>query len=99
MNATNAAGSDFFGGGSALHQLYYPRDVYVDPTGIVYVTDSNNYRVQKWLPGANNGTTVVLGSAGTGLNQFNDSKCFLRVSLIKHSFMHFSERHWRGQQW
>jgi sugar lactone lactonase YvrE len=37
-----------------------------------YVADTFNHRIQMWLPGATNGTTVAgqTGVCGTGLNQF-----------------------------
>jgi hypothetical protein len=77
VNATTVAGSSILGGGSTSQTLQYPTDVFIDTIGAIYVADSSNYRVQKWLPGASNGTTVVPGSSGTGLNQFNSSKqCF-----------------------
>lgn len=51
--------------------LNYPTDIFVDSSGAMYVADSSNNRVQRWFVGASIGTTVVNGSSGTGLNQFN----------------------------
>ncbi len=77
INATTVAGSSLLGAGSTSQTLWAPWDIYVDNTSAVYVSDTANYRVQKWLPGASSGTTVVNSSSGAGLNQFNNSKyCF-----------------------
>ncbi len=76
-NATTVAGSSLLGAGSTSQTLWSPQDVFVDSIGSIYVSDANNYRVQRWFPGASSGTTVVSGSSGTGTNQFNNSKyCF-----------------------
>lgn len=50
--------------GNANNQLNEPWNIYVDSTtNILYIADSQNHRIQKWLPGASTGVTV----AGTGL--------------------------------
>jgi hypothetical protein len=38
---------------------FNPSDVSVYSDGTVYVLDSQNYRIQKWEPGAITGTTVT----------------------------------------
>jgi len=56
--------------GSDSSHLYYPFAVYVDGSGNVYVADEDNYRVQKWAPGASVGTTVAgMGGYGSGATQ------------------------------
>ncbi|CAF4009054.1 unnamed protein product [Rotaria sp. Silwood1] len=37
--------------GSGAHQLNSPWGIYVDANGTLYIVDSSNHRVQKWLPG------------------------------------------------
>jgi DNA-binding beta-propeller fold protein YncE len=37
--------------GSASNQLNYPWGIYVDGNKTLYIVDSNNHRVQKWLQG------------------------------------------------
>ena len=37
----------------------------VDATGVIYVADSGNHRIQKWVPGAMAGVTVA-GGNGNG---------------------------------
>ena len=49
--------------GSGATQVSYPYGIAVDGSGNVYIADHENFRVQKWAPGATAGTTV----AGTGV--------------------------------
>ncbi|CAF4816310.1 unnamed protein product, partial [Rotaria socialis] len=43
-------------------------------TGNIYISDSLNYRVQKWIPGQSNGTTVAGGwGIGSALNKLGVS--------------------------
>ena len=42
----------------------------MDASGNVYVADINNYRVQRWAPGATSGVTVAGGNgSGSAANQ------------------------------
>ncbi|CAF1643113.1 unnamed protein product, partial [Adineta ricciae] len=50
--------------GSAEDQLNYPRSVIVDDSGSIYVADTNNHRIMRWLKGATSGTLVVGGRGG-----------------------------------
>lgn len=60
------------GSGSAANQFNEPTDVYVTDAGDMYVVDSKNNRIQKWLKGATSGTIVAGGNgAGTNANQLN----------------------------
>lgn len=70
------AGSSSGGAGSGAELLDSPWDVVIDDTSAIYVSDKQNKRVQKWLPGASNGTTVAGGGGvtGTGLNQIDGGK-------------------------
>jgi sugar lactone lactonase YvrE len=58
VNATIAAGT-YGSPGSTSYQLNYPNDVYADGNGNVYVCDSFNYRVQKFINGSANGITIA----------------------------------------
>lgn len=51
--------------GSSYSQFSSPTSVYVDLNGSIYVADSLNYRVQKWIPGQPLGFTVA-GGRGNG---------------------------------
>jgi len=54
--------------GTALNELYRPNYVTLDQTsGILYISDTNNHRVMRYLPGASTGT-VVAGGNGPGLS-------------------------------
>ena len=74
INATTVAGL----GDTDASSLYYPKDVFVDDSGDIYILDSGNRRVQLWLANAISGTTLISGSAGTGLNQFAASKFIVK---------------------
>jgi hypothetical protein len=45
-------------------QLYYPSNVWISSTAVMYVTDSLNFRIRKLVPGSGGFTTVV----GTGIS-------------------------------
>ena len=70
-NGTIVAGGN--GSGSAANQLNSPFFAFVDGSGYLYVSDCNNYRVQKFPPGSDsttNGVTVAGGNlTGSADNQ------------------------------
>ncbi|CAF4520227.1 unnamed protein product, partial [Rotaria sp. Silwood2] len=47
------------------YQFSNPTAITLDPYGYIYILDTGNSRVQKWLPGADFGTTVILTSMST----------------------------------
>ena len=47
------------------YQFSNPTGIAVDPYGFMYILDAGNGRVQRWLPGATYGTTVIPGSLST----------------------------------
>ena len=51
--------------GSTRAELYNPTAVFVDNNGTMFICDSLNYRVMRWIVGDNLGT-VVAGGRGTG---------------------------------
>ena len=63
VNATTVAGGLTLGSGYS--ELYNPSAIFVDANGTLYILDSRNYRVQKWLYGEPLGFTVA-GGYGTG---------------------------------
>lgn len=64
------------GDGSAANQFNYPFRLFIDSTGIVYVADQGNHRIQKWYPGATSGVTVAGGNgSGTSADQFRFPIC------------------------
>jgi hypothetical protein len=45
--------------GSWSYQFSSPTSITFDPYGYMYILDTGNNRVQRWLPGGNYGITVV----------------------------------------
>ena len=70
FNGTTIAGSNLGYYGSGENYLDSPYDAFVDKNGTLYVADSDNYRVQRFLPGSTSGTTIVAGSSGSALYEF-----------------------------
>ena len=77
VNATIIAGVKGSVGSSST-QLNFPNDVYVDRNKNVYVIDTYNFRVQKFVNTSTNGITIagISGSAGSSLNRFNNPRYF-----------------------
>lgn len=76
VNATIIAGTKG-SPGSTDNRFNYPNDVYVDRNGNLYVVDTDNYRIQKFVNGSMNGVTIagILGSFGSALNQLYTPLC------------------------
>jgi sugar lactone lactonase YvrE len=64
-NGTTVAGQANGVGSFTAAYFRGPRGVLVDSNSNIYVSDSNNHRVQFWANGASNGTTI----AGTGIKE------------------------------
>ena len=59
-------------GGIEATQLNGPRGVFVTDDGTLYIADSYNHRIQKWLQSAIAGTNVAgTGASGTGLSELS----------------------------
>ena len=63
-SAVNVAGYTS-AGGTGFSELSYPTAISVDVNGTMYILDTNNYRVVKWLRGEPLGFSVV-GNRGPG---------------------------------
>jgi hypothetical protein len=59
---STVAGSN--GRGGLDNQLSGNRGVFVDTNGNLYIADMDNGRIQKWVPGATAGLTVINGLVG-----------------------------------
>ena len=68
---TLVAGSINGVSGNSSTLLYYPTGVILDSVGNIYVTDYANHRIQLFLVGQTNGSTIagVTGTLGTASNQ------------------------------
>ncbi|CAF1243427.1 unnamed protein product [Rotaria magnacalcarata] len=56
------------GEGSALTQLSWPKGLFVDTLGTLYVADTWNHRVMGWTQGDKKQGTVVVGGNDGGLH-------------------------------
>ncbi|CAF5066686.1 unnamed protein product, partial [Rotaria sp. Silwood1] len=62
------------GGGNGYSELSDPYSIFVDLNGIMYILDTGNFRVVKWLPGQPLGFTVAgSGVTGTTLDKIGTS--------------------------
>ena len=83
---TSSSGTIIAGSGTAgstTSQFNGPMGIYIDVNNrsIVYVADSNNHRIQKWVIGGSSGLTIAGGNSnGTGLNQLNTPRAVLSDS-------------------
>ena len=58
--------------GAGPTQLDGPHQIFVDEARTIYITDSNNHRIQKWVYGACAGVTVAgTGTPGSTTSQLN----------------------------
>ncbi|CAF1192952.1 unnamed protein product [Adineta ricciae] len=58
--------------GDAFDQLNSPTGVYADEQETVYIADTNNHRVMRWLKGATSGTLIAGGNGeGSSSDQLN----------------------------
>ncbi|CAF1387846.1 unnamed protein product [Didymodactylos carnosus] len=59
--------------GTASNQLNYPYDVFVASQNVMYIADSSNNRIQRWLLNATNGTGMTVAGSSTGLSGITSS--------------------------
>jgi len=67
-NWTLVAGSSSGLSGSNSNTLRYPVGLTLDPMRNLYIADAYNFRVQFFLPGQSNGTTIVRNTTMSGSN-------------------------------
>ena len=73
-NGITVAGGN--GAGSNQNQLNFPYSIIVDTNNDLYITDTQNHRIQKWSSGATEGVTIAGGNgAGSNANQLNTPTC------------------------
>ncbi|CAF2946263.1 unnamed protein product [Rotaria sp. Silwood2] len=64
--------------------LNRPAGIYIDSNDNIFVSDSNNHRIQLWANGALVGTLIAgTGSAGTGNNEFYNPYSIVQDSSTK----------------
>jgi len=70
-SATTVAGSSAGTSGSTQDKLNAPVSVKMDIAGYLYITDQGNNRIQRWLPGAVAGATILTYTTGSSATQLN----------------------------
>jgi sugar lactone lactonase YvrE len=77
LNSTTATAVIGQGSTSNMYTLNYPTDIFVTRT-MIYITDSLNYRVQKWSRNLSNPVTVagIFGVKGISTDMTTLSRCF-----------------------
>ena len=65
--------------GPYAYQLNSPTSVTFDPFGYLYILDSGNSRIQRWLPRSTYGVTVVSSSMSTPYSMEIDPRGNLAV--------------------
>ena len=72
-NGQGSANNQFNFGSNPYGWTYDGGEIEVDSSGNIYIADTQNNRVIKWAPGADEGTVVAGGNgAGSNLNQLNN---------------------------
>ena len=72
-NGSGSANNQFNFESNPYGSIYDGGEIEVDSSGNIYIADTQNNRVIKWAPGANEGTVVAGGNgAGSNLNQLNN---------------------------
>ncbi|MFN4085392.1 MAG: FG-GAP-like repeat-containing protein [Spirosomataceae bacterium] len=84
--------------GAGANQLNNPTAIIMDKEGTLFIVDSGNHRVQKWLPGAKKGITVAGGNgAGAASNQLYHPQ---GIAVDKAGNLYISDTHnHRIQKW
>ena len=73
MNASTVAGEPTGLSYTNEELLRTPFDAFIDSNDILYVLDSGNYRLRRYVANDTIGTLVINGSHGSELNQFGES--------------------------
>ena len=75
-------------------QLRNPQDVYFDSSGNLYVSDLNNFRIQKYINGSMLGVTIAgTGFSGSTLSQLNSGRYFSFDTTETYVFVADSDNH------
>jgi hypothetical protein len=81
-NGITVAGGN--GQGSRLNQLDHPMGLFIDENFSIYIADTYNHRIIKWLSGASNGEILV---------NYNDSKNYVSSVVVnKNGTIYFCDR-------
>ncbi|CAM4908089.1 unnamed protein product [Rotaria socialis] len=78
--------------GVTANELYYPYGMALDSANSLYVADYHNNRIQKWLSGATNGTTIAGQSSGVAGASSSALTMPVAIVLDSANNMYFTDR-------
>ncbi|CAF4478435.1 unnamed protein product [Rotaria socialis] len=78
--------------GVTANELYYPYGMALDSANSLYVADYHNNRIQKWLSGATNGTTIAGQSSGVAGASSTALTMPVAIVLDSANNMYFTDR-------
>lgn len=78
--------------GVGVNQLYYPYDLTLDSNNSLYITDSWNNRIQKYILGVTAGVTVAGQAAGTSGASSSALHMPVGIVLDSNGNLYFTDR-------
>ena len=86
VTATRIAGTGSSGNGT--NQVSSPTGIFIDASNNVYIGDSGNYRIMRYMSGVTSGTIVAgTGVSGTGLNQLSTGTRYIYVDSSQNLYI------------
>ena len=83
-NTTGVTVAGGNGQGSELNQLDHPMGIYLDDSSSIYIADTYNHRIIKWLPGASQGEILLHN---------NESKTYVsKVVVHRNGTIYYCDR-------
>lgn len=77
--------------GSTPQHLRQPRCLYIDFNDILYICDYNNHRIQRWIIGAPNGTTVAGNSNGNNGNNADELNHPMGITFDQYGYLYVAD--------
>lgn len=74
--------------GITASQLNSPQGIYIDSNDVLYVCDYNNHRIQKWIIGETNGSTVAGDSGASSGSGPSDLRRPIDVTIDHNDYMY-----------
>ena len=78
--------------GSAPDRLRAPSGIYIDSNDILYICDSGNNRIQKWIIGASTGSTIAGDSSGLSGSGPNFLRTPIDLTFDRNGYMYVADQ-------